>query len=473
VRLAVSNAYGVWFEIQLGSGNCYAIRKARASLQLKDWPLDGISLAAIEGSSEPLPSQMMKYSSSPQRDNAETAPTRPTDPRSSTARGRKSGKGRDPRGDGDDPFTLGDLDKEDEGENTRRLEGTPPTKFDGDRSKTVNFLISFKRFIRLNKYASISQDPFRRCAYFLSLIEGPNVEGWLMAQDEWLDKVERDSSILPLYMTEWDVMEQEFRKAFIDYAVQERAAEELTKLKMKDGNIDEYISQFRKLALRSHQNVDEPAVMKIFALGLPSKLSDTCLDLHNPDNFDAWCIAAQRNHTVWMKKQAMRGVYNPTQPRTTQNANSQRGEFFWRRGNQRGGNTGQRQGQGSGSYRNNPRNSAPFDPNAMDTSATVRRVLTEEDKTRFMREGRCFRCARLGHISSLCPERREQPARAKAAVEEPTPKSPPSYAKVEESTDHGDAEALAAKALSLSDDAMAAFVKKMVASGHEMGFLDA
>jgi hypothetical protein len=101
----------------------------------------------------------------------------------------------------------------------------------------------------LNKYASIFQDPFRRCAYFLSLIEGPNVEGWLMAQDEWLDKVERDPSILPFLMTEWDVMEQEFKKAFIDYAVQERAAEELTKLKMKDGNIDEYISQFRKLAL--------------------------------------------------------------------------------------------------------------------------------------------------------------------------------------------------------------------------------
>jgi hypothetical protein len=58
-------------------------------------------------------------------------------------------------------------------------------------------------------------------------------------------------------------------------------------------------------------------------------------------------------------------------------------------------------------------------------------------------------------------------------VEEPAQKGPPSYAKVEESTDHGDAEVLAAKVLSLSDEAMAVFVKKMVVSGHEMGFLDA
>jgi hypothetical protein len=72
-----------------------------------------------------------------------------------------------------------------------------------------------------------------------------------------------------------------------------------------------------------------------------------------------------------MKKQAMRGIYNATQPKATQNTNSQRGEFFWHCGNQRGSNAGQRQGQNSGNYRNNPRNSTPFDPNAMDTSATV------------------------------------------------------------------------------------------------------
>jgi hypothetical protein len=79
-----------------------------------------------------------------------------------------------------------------------------------------------------------------------------------MAQDEWLGKVEWDPSILPLFMTEWDVMEQEFKKAFIDYAVQERATEELTKLKMKDGNIDEYISQFRKLACEATRMLTNP-----------------------------------------------------------------------------------------------------------------------------------------------------------------------------------------------------------------------
>jgi hypothetical protein len=40
-------------------------------------------------------------------------------------------------------------------------------------------------------------DPYKKCAYFLSLMEGPDVEGWLMSQDAWLDKVDADPSIIP------------------------------------------------------------------------------------------------------------------------------------------------------------------------------------------------------------------------------------------------------------------------------------
>src|ERR1700722_11460119 len=53
-RLAVSNAYGVWFEITREHGVFRAIRKARPSLKLKDWPCNGLDHDLILESGEPL-----------------------------------------------------------------------------------------------------------------------------------------------------------------------------------------------------------------------------------------------------------------------------------------------------------------------------------------------------------------------------------------------------------------------------------
>ena len=58
----------------------------------------------------------------------------------------------------------------------------------------------------------------------------------------------KDSSLLPWQMNEWQVMEKEFKKAFIDYARHKKANDKLRKLKMKDRNIDAYIAQFTQLA---------------------------------------------------------------------------------------------------------------------------------------------------------------------------------------------------------------------------------
>ena len=71
-----------------------------------------------------------------------------------------------------------------------------------------------------------------------------------------------------------------------------------------------------------------------------------------------------------MRKQALRGSLLNNQPRGQgQNSNlgnNQCGRFFW---NQRGTNNSSRgQRQGGANYRNNPRQSAPYNPDAMDTS---------------------------------------------------------------------------------------------------------
>ena len=72
---------------------------------------------------------------------------------------------------------MGDLDEEDRPKGNGRLEGNPPNRFTGDRNKTNKFLTQFKQFMLMNTGACIACNPMARCAYFLSLIDGPKVKG--------------------------------------------------------------------------------------------------------------------------------------------------------------------------------------------------------------------------------------------------------------------------------------------------------
>jgi len=181
--LALSNVYGVWFEIRLRPGNTYkCFRLARLSLQLKDCPMKGINYARLKLTSLPI-TRAPSQATSPVRlaplDTTMVTPhdgdvfhkTNPDDreaPASNTSRSslpepeeqpeRKSFAGfgswrmrssqtarqpsrpphRHPKGTGDDPFGLDDLLNEPEQTNDKghRLEGIHPDKFEGDRSKT-------------------------------------------------------------------------------------------------------------------------------------------------------------------------------------------------------------------------------------------------------------------------------------------------------------------------------------------------
>ena len=81
-----------------------------------------------------------------------------------------------------------------------RLEGIPPDRFEGDRSKTVGFLIQFKRFMLMNQQASIARDPICKASYFLSLMGGPKVDTWILRQYKWLDDIDDDPTLLPYNM---------------------------------------------------------------------------------------------------------------------------------------------------------------------------------------------------------------------------------------------------------------------------------
>jgi hypothetical protein len=47
--------------------------------------------------------------------------------------------------------------------------------------------------------------------------------------------------------------------------------------------------------------------------------------------------------------------------------------------------------------------------NAMDTSASLSKAVTEADKERYKREGRCFFCGAQGHVSRSCSKKTNSP----------------------------------------------------------------
>ena len=108
----------------------------------------------------------------------------------------------------------------------------------------------------------------------------------------------------------WQVLEREFRKAFIDYAEQERACKYIKKLQMKDGNIDQYIAMFHDLAHHAGLNFNKPTNITQFASELPLKLAESCINYERLKTFDEWAAAAQQHQKAWLQKQDMKGMFS-------------------------------------------------------------------------------------------------------------------------------------------------------------------
>jgi retrotransposon gag protein len=316
--IVIANYGGVWFEVELRQNRTVAVRPARAVLKVKHLPYPGMNLQGLVDSGEPTPAEL-QCSRPPSRaaSEAHSEPEQDDSMRekSSTAKGKDL---RRPRGTGDDPFGIWDLPQENEKNSPGgRLEGNPPEKFSGDHSDTSDFLMRFKQFMSLNRTSAIAKDPIRKAMYFLSFMTGTKTKGWTRMQSLWLQDAEEDPSIIPATRNVWQMVEHDFKQTFVDYAVKEKAQDELHKLQMKEGNIDQYIADFSLLAMDAQVDPDEPTVLLLFYQGLPQRLAEKCIELDSPNDFSSWTKAAQRNQRNWILTQALRrkGGKTPGTPR--------------------------------------------------------------------------------------------------------------------------------------------------------------
>ena len=241
---------------------------------------------------------------------------------------------------------------------------------------------------------------------------------------------------------------------------------------MKEGKIDEYIAGFERLAHHAGIDLDDPSNMCTFVQGLPGPLVEMVLRLDDPQNYVQWREAAQRHQRIWLKIQTHKGSYGSTQPPNRGlpshgggQGNNPFGNFYWCRPT-----------QGSQGNCSQPARQRlpPRDPNAMDTSAAMRKANTNKDKEEYRKTGRCFECGKQGHLARICPTKKNRPSSFQNPATNRTAEiEDDNESEVDPRAYHWDPKVLAQRAMKFTDEDRDTFVHKLQDLGAEMGFLEA
>ncbi len=88
----------------------------------------------------------------------------------------------------------------------------------------------------------------------------------------------------------WDEFAKTFTDTYMDIAEGVKADRELQTLRMKDGDINMYITTFKKLLRTTGYHKNEQGTLKMFKAGLPSGLNICIINnsLTIPNTLEGW-----------------------------------------------------------------------------------------------------------------------------------------------------------------------------------------
>jgi Retrotransposon gag protein len=129
------------------------------------------------------------------------------------------------------------------------LKGKVPESFNGDRTKMQKFMNAFDLFWMNNEDNSHMKNLYKRCTYFLGLLEGTKVDEWVVKQTNSLRKrtTQPVNKIAKGDEALWEDLKNDFTNAFSHTGRIEQARMDLGKLEMEGDQIDEYIARFETL----------------------------------------------------------------------------------------------------------------------------------------------------------------------------------------------------------------------------------
>ena len=222
----------------------------------------------------------------------------------------------------------------------------------------------------------------------LSYIHGKRVDDWV---EYTLNKVDRAlaQGMQPQHEPLWNMFLRDFQLAFTNTTKVQSAHQELLDLKMKPGDLNSYISSFEHLHMCAGWGANDARTIMLFKKGLTNGLHCVVLEktTPRPDTLRGWFEATRKQYELWAEiKASLGGSLTKPQPEQPK----------WR------ANTS----GGSGSTGESSSNTQHYHPwqgvhkeDCMDVDAATLAVIAAEEKQKLLKEGRCFNCRKLGHVS--------------------------------------------------------------------------
>ena len=261
-----------------------------------------------------------------------------------------------------------DVDKDND---AKEIKLSPPKQFDGDRNKFRKFLQDAELYMTINQ--KIYKDDLTKIGFVLSFMKEGQAAAWADQFVEHAMSQPKPATGL-LNLGTYTAFRKDLSEAFAAFDTPGDALDQMKNLRMKnDDSADEHIAKFKTLLAESRLDENSAAVIDLFRETLTIPLQKRIFTLESPPTtFQDWCKWAIKLDHNWKKMQRVLG-------RTNQNNNKGKGQarkFYFQKKEK--------------------------NPDAMDVDA-----LSMDERTKLMKEGRCFTCQLTGHLSRDCPTKRQ------------------------------------------------------------------
>jgi hypothetical protein len=226
-----------------------------------------------------------------------------------------------------------------------------PTTFTGEREKWETFIIQAHFYFA--HYPDYFADQRNRGIYLLSWMEGENIRNWVNAI-----LVTMGTPYESPLLGSWYLMIETATTLFGPINPEQTAREELRTIQQRT-TVTDYHARFLRNATRSGYN--EEALVDAFYTGLKEPIKDMMVNIQRPETLNSLLSVAVDYEARILARAKERKKNEPKRP--------------W------------------------------FSGKPTTINATK---LSQEERTKRMKEGRCFICNQTGHMARTCPKRQNQ-----------------------------------------------------------------